>query len=157
MPQRTLLYRAVQVEASEIVVPKDATLEQLKEELAHIVWKGETGNYKMGQGEIFPVFDPSRAMYDKCIRIGGKQHIDCLSYGPFQIKIGTIMYYWPQLHKGVKISESEARSVAEGMESSKQFFLDCSIQIEGCAWNWTAALNNKAEVALLIKLIRQAQ
>lgn len=135
---------------------KDLTLEEAKKELDAIVWGGESGKHEPKEGEILPVFDPSRAMYADCIRIGGWMHKDCLSYGPRQIKIGTIQHYWTQLY-GVEISEKEARTVAEGQQSSHDFFMDCSIKIEGCVWNWTAAQKERGKVEILIKIIRKGE
>lgn len=151
---RTLTYTAPVVEASEI--RSDLTLEQAKAELDHIVWGGESGKYEPKEGEILPTFDPNKAMYASCIKIGGRMPKDCLSYGPRQEKIGTIQHYWPLLY-GEEISEKDARDVAEGLESSYKFFMDCSIKIKGCVWNWTTATAHAKEVELLIRIIRKGE
>lgn len=152
---RTLTYTAPVVEAAEI--RKDLTLEEAKAELDHIVWGGESGKYEPKEGEILPTFDPNKAMYASCIKIGGRMPKDCLSYGPRQEKIGTIQHYWPMLYGGVEISEKDARDVAEGLESSYKFFMDCSIKIKGCVWNWTTAAAHPKEVELLIRIIRKGE
>ena len=155
-----LKYTAPKVEAAELPIEKQfvgLSVEQLEEKLDAIVWQGESKGHTMAEGEIFPTFDPSSKMYEQCIRIGGKQHKDCLSYGPRQEKIGTIQHYWPQLHDGEKISDKEARDIAEGNESSRRFFLDCAVKIKGCANNWTAFNNNKDIGQIYIDLIREAQ
>lgn len=141
---------------------KGLTIEQLENKLDAIVWGVEsTGKVGKGltmeEGEIFPTFDPSKAMYAQCIKIGGKQPKDCLSYGPRQEKIGTIEYYWPKLHDGATITDSDARDVAENNQNSKRFFLDCSVQIKGCADNWTSFSNHKTEGQIYLDLIREAK
>ncbi len=133
------------------------TVAQLEEKLDAIVWGGESQKNVMDDGEIFPTFDPSPSMYAQCIKIGGKQNKDCLSYGPRQEKIGTIEAYWPKLHTGTKITDKDARDIAESNENSKRFFLDCSEQIKGCADNWTTFENHKDEGQIYLDLIREAK
>lgn len=152
---KTLQYVAPEAEADEIPTPS-LSVEELENKLDAIVWGGETDHLIMDEGDIFPVFDPSPSMYQTCARIGGKQHKDCISYGPRQEKIGTIQHYYPQLY-GKEVSDREARDIAEGNESSRRFFLDCAVQIKGCANNWTAFNNKKQEGQIYIDLIREAK
>ena len=151
--KNTVSYTAPIAEAAEIEV---LTVAQLEARLDAIVWKGESGAHTMEDGEIFPVFDPSSSMYQQCIRIGSRQHKDCISYGPRQEKIGTIQHYYPILY-GKTVSDREARDIAEGNESSKRFFLDCAVKIKGCANNWTTFAKHQVEGQLYIDLIREAK
>jgi hypothetical protein len=153
-PQQTLIYTATRAEAMVMEVPESVGLAELEERLDEIVWGGESQKLVMDEGDIFPVFDPSPSMYARCAKIGGKQHKDCISYGPRQEKIGTIQYYWPMLY-GETLTDKEARDVAEGNESSRRFFLDCAVQIKGCANNWTTFRPHAVEGQIYIDLIRE--
>lgn len=143
--------------AEELPIEPSLTIEQLEAKLDAIVWGGESEKLVMGEGDIFPVFDPSSSMYERCAKIGGKQHKDCISYGPRQEKIGTIQYYWPKLYDGKTLTDREARDVAEGNESSRRFFLDCAVKIVGCANNWTTFQKHAVEGQVYIDLIREAK
>ena len=133
------------------------TTQQLEDKLDAIVWGGETDKYNMADGEILPVFDPPASMYNQCIKIGGKQNKDCLSYGPRQEKIGTIEAYWPKFNNGAKLTDKDARDIAESNDGSKRFFLDCAEQVKGCADNWTTFENKKDEGQVYLDLIRKAR
>lgn len=130
-----------------------AKIEELKERLANIVKKGESEDKKMKQGEIWSVFDPSDAMRAKCLAVYTVRPIDCESYGLYQEKVGTIMYFAPKVYKK-EVSQMEAMAIANDEARAKDFFLTCSIEIEGCVWNWTVAKKHQAEVQLLVDVIR---
>lgn len=133
------------------------SVEELENRLDAIVWGGESEKKVMAEGEIFPTFDPSKAMYAQCIKIGGTQPKDCLSYGPRQEKIGTIEVYWPKLHSGETVSDKRAREIAEDNDMSRRFFLDCAEYAKGCADNWTTFTAHKPEGQIYLDLIRQAK
>lgn len=154
--EHVLSYVAPEIVFAAEVKGEGLTVEQLEAKLDAIVWHGESKGLVMEEGDIFPVFDPSQSMYQKCIKIGGKQHKDCLSYGPRQEKIGTIQHYYKKLYDK-EVSDREARDIAEGNESSRRFFLDCAVKVKGCANNWTAFNNHKTEGQLYIDLIREAK
>jgi hypothetical protein len=139
------------------VATSSIPVEQLETKLDTIVWDGESESHTMQDGEIFPTFDPTKAMYAQCILVGGKQPKDCLSYGPRQEKIGTIEYYWPFLHNGQTLTDKEARDIAEGNDTSKRFFLDCAENIKECADNWATFEQRKTEGQIYLDLIREAK
>lgn len=140
---------------------------ELESRLDAIVWKGESRGHSMSVGETYMTFDPPMSwirngtVEAKCFRTGGKVNLECYSFGPRQEKIPTVMSYWPLLHEGATISEFDARAVAEGNDSSKQFFVDCAVQIKGCVKNWTSATDSNGnvlpEVQMLVDLIREAR
>lgn len=138
-------------------VDPSISVEELENRLDAIVWGGESEKKVMAEGEIFPTFDPSKAMYAQCIKIGGTQPKDCLSYGPRQEKIGTIEVYWPKLHSGETVSDKRAREIAEDNVLSRRFFLDCAEYAKGCADNWTTFTAHKPEGQIYLDLIRQAK
>lgn len=131
-------------------------IQELKDQLANIVHQGESDGRNMHDGEIFSVFDPSDAMKGKCLKANTIRPIDCESYGPYQEKIGTIMYYAPKVY-GKEVNQMEAMTIANDGEKAKDFFLKCSIKVQGCAWNWTAAKNNRDQVELLVNVIRSLE
>jgi len=156
MPENTVTAKNVFADEVKTVEKKEAvSVEVLEAKLIDIVWNGESRKYTPENGEILKVFDPSKSMYGKCIQQFNRD-LDCISWGPMQIKIGTVQHYWPQLY-GVEITERDALEVALDLKKSQQFFVDCSVKLKGCAWNWTAAMNNKAQVQLYIDLIREAK
>lgn len=150
------------------VVRGDTT--KLEAQLVDIVWGGESGHYVPVKGETLPTFDPSSSMYASCIKIGGRHPKDCLSYGPFQLKIGTVQHYAPEVY-GREVSEREARDIAEGLDTARHFFVTCSVEVRGCVKNWTTAMTCpngrkqcpwsekvvKSEVQRLINEIRAVQ
>lgn len=130
-----------------------AKVEELKNTLANLIHQGETDGHTMTEGEIFSVFDPSASMKAECLKANTVRKIDCESYGPYQEKIGTIMHYAVQVY-GRKVSQIEAMQIANDPIRAKDFLIQCSLKVQGCVWNWTAARNEKAQVELLIGLIR---
>lgn len=150
-------------EKSDAEVLRGLPLSVLEDKLDAIVWNIESNSKTMKDGETFMTFDPPLSWpLEKCTKRGGKANLECYSFGPRQEKVPTIQSNWKQLH-GEVISESDARAVAEGNESSKRFFLDCSIKIKGCVKNWTSAtmvVNGevvvKPQVQMLLDLIREA-
>lgn len=131
-------------------------IESLKNKLADIVHKGESDRRKMKDGEIFSVFDPSSDMKAQCMKAYSVRPLDCESYGPYQEKIGTIMHYAKQVY-GKELNQMEAMVIANSEEKAKDFFIQCSIKVQGCAWNWTAAKNRQTEVQMLIDTIRDLE
>lgn len=142
------------------------SVEQLEAKLDEIVWGIESDRHVMEEGEIFMTFDPPQSWpLEKCLKVGGKANDECYSHGPRQEKISLIQTNWPTLHSGEKITEKGARDVAEGNDSSRQFFLQCSEYVKGCAVKWTSATVPtkdgervvKPEVQIYIDLIREAK
>lgn len=128
-------------------------IDALKDQLAAIVHQGETKGLKVKQGEIFSSFDPNSKMRAACMQIGGRRQLDCESYGPYQIKIGTVQHYAVQVY-GHEVTQLDAMTITTDPEKSKDFFVQCSLKVTGCAWNWTAANNNRVAVETLINVIR---
>ncbi len=141
-------------EAAEIA-SSGVSVEKLEEKLTAIVWHGESRNYVPKDGEILKVFDPSSSTYASCIQQFNRD-LDCISWGPMQIKIGTLQHYWPKLY-GTEISQRDALDVALDLKKSQRFFVDCAAQLKGCVWNWTAAQKHPVEVELYVNLIREAR
>jgi hypothetical protein len=75
-----------------------------------------------------------------------------------QEKLSKIQLYWPQIHNGETISEIDALTLTQDPDKAKRFFLDCSIEVSGCVWNWTTAKDdgeNEAYFNLILPIIRQ--
>ena len=149
--------RADAAEMVALTPDKAALIAQRKRaELINLIWEKETGKWSPKEGEIAPTFDPNSKQYESCIRIGGHMPKDCISYGPMQEKIGTVQHYAPQVY-GRELTEREARDIAEGLQSSQYFFIECAIKVEGCVWNWTSATNNRDYVNSLVSIIRELE
>ena len=147
-----LRYTAEFAEASTLKV-ENRTVAQMKQDLIHIIWAEESGKYVPKDGEILPTFDPNEKEYPSCIKRGGRMPLYCISYGPMQIKLSTLIGFSEQVY-GKKVTEKEAREIAEDLEKAQDFFLQCSIKIKGCVYHWTKAAEHKMEVETLIKYIR---
>lgn len=132
---------------------KSRTVEQMKEDLIGIIWHEESGKFVPKEGEILPTFDPAESEYASCIKRGGRMPLYCISYGPMQIKISTLMGFSKQVY-GREITQKEARDIAEDLERAQDFFLQCSIKVKGCVYHWTKAKEHKMEIETLIKYIR---
>lgn len=139
-----------------VIHHSDKDIQIAKDQLAAIVHKGESQGKVMKEGEIYPVFDPSRKMRARCMQVGTVRPIDCESYGPYQEKIGTIQYYAPQVY-GHSVTQSEAMDIANDNDKAKDFFVTCAINVSGCAWDWTSAVNHRETVQALIDTIREMQ
>lgn len=145
-------YEKVEVEK---VVENPQKIAEVKDMLATIVHRGESTGKVLKDGEIYSVFDPSEAMKSKCLTPGTRP-IDCESYGPYQIKIGTLRYFAKQVY-GHEVTELEAMRIANDNVKAKEFFLECSIKVTGCVWHWTAAKNNRSKVEVLVEVIRKLE
>lgn len=139
--------------ASATVVDSHETLQTLEDKLAAVVHQGESNGREMKDGEIYSVFDPSQAMRARCMQANTVRPVDCESYGPYQEKLGTIQFYAKQVY-GHEVTQLEAMQIANDNDKAKDFFLKCSIKVEGCVYNWTAAQKNRAVVDVLVPLIR---
>ena len=135
----------------------EKTAEELREEMAGKIWDAESKKYQPEPGEVFHTFDPNKAMYERCIKIGGKRPIDCDSYGPMQIKIGTIQHFWPKMYNGAEISQLDAIAMTQDVEKSKKFFTDCAVLVEGCVWEWTTASKHEEYFKVVIPVIRKLE
>lgn len=135
----------------------EKTADELRDEMAAKIWDAESKKYEPAAGEVFHTFDPSKAMYDKCIRIGGKRPIDCDSYGPMQIKIGTIQHFWPKMYGGESISQLDAIALTQDVTKAKKFFTDCAVIVEGCVWEWTTASKHEEYFRVVIPVIRKLE
>lgn len=138
---------------ASVLVTENRTVAQMKQDLIHIIWAEESGKYVPKAGEILPTFDPNSSEYPSCIKRGGRMPLYCISYGPMQIKLSTLIGFSEQIY-GKKVTEKEARDIAEDLETAQDFFLQCSIKIKGCVYHWTKAKEHKMEVETLIKYIR---
>ncbi len=143
--------------ATSVAIPEAGVKKQVYEGmLLEIIHNGETQNTIVKDGEIFSSFDPNSKMRSVCMRIGGKRPLDCESYGPLQEKLGTIQYYAPQVY-GHTVTQQDAMLIANDTAKAEDFFLQCSLKVEGCVWNWTSANNNRAIVTSLIQKIRHEE
>lgn len=131
------------------------TTGEIENMLIQIVWEEESTGYRPQDGKLFKVFDPSDSMWEACTKQFNRI-LDCDSYGPMQIKIGTLRGMWKQMY-GEEISEIDALLITQDLELSQKFFVDCSVLVKGCAWNWTGAKNHPIEVQLLVDQIRTAR
>lgn len=138
------------------VLHTDKDIEVAKDNLAAIVHAGESDGKIMNEGEIYSVFDPSRAMRARCFTPYTVRPLDCESYGPYQEKIGTIQHYAPAVY-GHTVTQGEAMDIANDNDKAKDFFVSCAINVPGCAWDWTAATNHREAVQALIDTIRDMQ
>lgn len=127
---------------------------EMKEELADFVCGKESAGIKVKSGDIFGTFDPSRAMAKRCSAVGGVQPIDCMSYGICQEKVGTIQHYAPQVY-GHSVTQKEAFGIATDDKQARKFFVDCSIKVEGCVWNWSKAKEHPEYVRAKVEDIRK--
>lgn len=142
--------------AAEIV--PSLSVAELEAKLDAIVWGIESDGHVMQDGEIFVTFDPPQSWpIEKCLKVGGKVNEECYSHGPRQEKISLIQSNWPTLHSGETITEKAARDVAEGNETSRLFFLQCSEYVKGCAAKWTSFETHKTEGQIYLDLIRETK
>lgn len=152
-----LSYEAEALVIEKVVeVESDKTVEKMKQDLIHIIWQEESGKYVPQDGEILPTFDPNSREYDKCVKRGGRMPLYCLSWGPMQIKLSTLIGFSEEVY-GRTVSQKEARDIAEDLERAQDFFLQCSLKVKGCVYHWTKAETHRAEIELLIKYIREAE
>ena len=129
-------------------------IEALKDEVMAKIMKGESAGIVTTKGELFPTFDPYRAILDDCRRIGGKMNLDCLSFGPLQFKLSTIILFEKELN-GNDITEMEALVIAHDMELASKLFDDIVYGVEGGIWNWSVAQHDKSYYNTVIPIIRK--
>jgi hypothetical protein len=137
--------------AQEIVNQK---ADKLADEMVNKLCGQESSEMSVAEGDLFITFDPSKSMYNKCITIGGKMPVDCLSAGECQLKIGTVKHYYPQLY-GKTITTTDALLLANNPTQARTFTKDCAIKIDGCIWNWTTANDDPTYYETIIPIIRQ--
>jgi hypothetical protein len=131
------------------------TIEELKEEMVGKIWSNESGKLNHPKGELFVTYDQAMRESGVCTKQGGHRPKDCDSYGPMQIKLGTLQYYWKKLY-GTTITDIDALLLTQDTEKSKAFFLDCAIKIEGCVFNWTYAKKNPEYFNIVLPIIRKS-
>lgn len=150
--------KEVIAEVLESTLGKTVTLEDkielLKTEVRDKIMKGESAGIVTDEGELFPTFDPYSAILEKCARIGGKMDLDCLSFGPLQFKLSTIILYEKQLN-GLDITEMEALVIAHDVELASQLFDEIVYNVEGGIWNWSVAQHDKNYYNTVIPIIRK--
>lgn len=129
-------------------------LEELKDEVRNKIMKIESGSIVTDTGEMFATFDPPRSKYEKCRRIGGKMDLECLSFGPLQFKIPTIIYYEKKINDR-DVTEKEAFEIAHDLEEASRLFDDIIYNEEGGIWNWSAAKDDPEYYTNVIPIIRK--
>jgi hypothetical protein len=139
--------------AMELPVVEDKTGEELRAEMMGRLHRGESG-VVLDEGEVLFTFDPNSSMRERCTRIGGSQPLDCLSMGPYQLKVGTIQHYYPTLY-GKEITALDAIVLANDDEQAREFAERCIIEIQGCIWNWSAALSDRQYFEIVVPIIRK--
>jgi len=142
----TLYYKAQPVEyvkVENITVEKIdyKILKLMKRDLVKTL-RWEELNRELVPGELLYTNDPTKSMQSKCNRIGGKRDINCDSWGPMQLKIPTVQYYYMQLY-GKELTEVEALLIALDEEKAMAFAEDIIFEIEGSIWNWENSVNKK--------------
>lgn len=126
----------------------------LKTEVRDKIMNGESAGIITEEGELFPTFDPHSAILEKCRKIGGKMNLDCLSFGPLQFKLSTIIRYEKDLN-GRNITEMEALIIAHDVEMASKLFDDIVYGVEGGIWNWSVAYHNVSYYETVIPIIRK--
>ena len=145
------------IQAANTLIIEARTIEEkvvdLKNEVRNKIMNRESAGIVVEAGDLFPTFDPSRSNMDSCRRVGGKMNLDCLSFGPLQFKLSTIIYYEKEINN-VDVTEMEALVIAHDLERSSKLFDDIVYNVEGGIWNWSAALIDPGYYNTVIPIIR---
>jgi hypothetical protein len=131
-------------------------IREMKDEVLDILHEGESNGKEMEDGELFYTNDPNSRMREECSRIGGRRNINCDSFGPLQMKIGTIQHFNMKMY-GKEITQVDALLLALDLEGAKKWTEDCFMLIEGCIWEWTSAQAHKPFLVRHIPLIRELE
>jgi len=83
-------------------------------------------------------------MRAKCMTPGPRR-LDCESYGTRQEKVGTVMAHAQAVY-GHTVTQADAMDIANSNDGSRTFFLECAEKVQGCAFEWTAAANQREMV-----------
>lgn len=129
-------------------------IEALKTEVRDKIMFGESQNHVIEEGEVFFTFDPSSSILAECRRVGGRMNLDCLSFGPLQFKVSTIIYYENKLN-GIDVSESEAIIIAHDIKRASKLFDDIVYGENGGIWNWSVAYQDVVYYETVIPIVRK--
>lgn len=111
---------------------------KMKKEVVERLRYNESHNFVVVGNKIFMTFDPQSSMREKCATPGGIMNINCLSFGPFQMKVGTIQMWYKQLGKG-DIDDMDAMNLAISDSASAEFAEEVIFAIKGSIWHWAGA------------------
>jgi len=120
----------------------DKAIEKMKEEVVAKLKDGESRGIEFVSGEMKPTFDPPQSLKSVCSRVGGTMKSECLSYGHYQMKLGTIKMWQKELGDPV-MSDMEAIELAFDDKKSSEFVERVIFQIKGSVWNWSYATANR--------------
>ena len=136
------------------LVRTNRKVEELKDEIRNKIIFNESSIYETNTGELFLTFDPYGKILERCRRIGGKMNLDCLSFGPLQFKLSTVIYFESRLN-GNDITEMEALVIAQDIDKASKLFDDIVYGVEGGIWNWAAAEKDRQYYATVIPIVRK--
>jgi hypothetical protein len=151
---------------AEVVALKELTpdrlataIEKLKTEVVDKLMSLESSGVSPVGGTMFITFDPSDSMYSHCITRFGIMNIDCLSFGPLQMKVHTIQGWQKAL--GDKVDDDQdAMTLAMDTKEAKAFAKRVIFGIKGSIWSWTKAKDtaeHKTWFETRISLIRELE
>ncbi len=118
-------------------------IEAMKAEVVAKLKEGESRGIDFAPGSMKPTFDPTQSMKAACSRIGGTMKTECLSWGHFQTKLGTIQLWQKQLGDPV-MTDMEAVALAFDDKRSAEFVERVIFLIPGSIWSWSYATANRS-------------
>lgn len=129
-------------------------IEELENKVIARIRSIESNGAEHKDGEMLFTFDPSRAVIEKCRKVGGWMNLDCLSLGIMQMKVSTIQRWQKQL-TGEELTEREAFDLALDDDRAVEFAKDVIVGIEGAVWEWSATHGDEAFYNEVVPLIRE--
>jgi hypothetical protein len=120
----------------------DLAVEKMKAEVVAKLKDGESRGINFKEGEMKPTFDPPQSLKASCGKIGGTMKSECLSWGAYQAKSGTIQLWAKQLD-GTELTEKQAIELALDTERMTEFVTRVIFSLKGSIWNWSYATANR--------------